>query len=643
MTDPTSSTGSPGQLPDFSGFQQTGQRIQDSVPPLQDAASELIDEAMPGEPESHPEPGSPADLESQLFLRRTLEYSGFNPTTPGLSFNINAGAGLGDVSTRTLLEDIETGTNMPEDSNPLTNPLLRDYNLGANGSLDMRYTLPNGRFYYGLRGDASAAVSTNGVNQNISTFADLYEQGQQIEEQFGQLEERLESITSQLENNEQFQRLEEIAGDLQGITEFSDLTPDDWAKITEAQQIMGDLSDTLGELESALGDINQLMGDANDALGALGDGTRTVSANAATRGALEFYAGMRSERYQLGQSSWGATFHGEAALIHPIRNPITTPSDFGLPQFQTLMTRVSARAQVTVSGLSDIQNRISSLQNNVSSLQEAAGNAQDQVDTLGNPITYLDQDQTNEAFESLGSAVEQANDSGEALASDLEGLTSDLESVQISTELGITTVEATAPLGLGLRELGVTLDGSIAPWLDARLQFQGLNLVGVLEGETNYYHLEQNQDGDMELQLDGTETGNVFHDFYDPTLAMGVGLTANRGEWYQTDVYGRVEQSLSSDTTRVSGLARQHLGRFTMTGGIMNPNVQAGHQANMYVLGLGVENILNVNVATDSFHDPSALQTNIDIHIPTTQVHMGVGATPIGQDQRVMTTIQGTF
>ncbi len=567
----------------------------------QNTIKSLSDQARtPVAPTKPAEPKSGAHLEDSGFLDRSIDgsVSSFKPSDGGLKLRVGASA------TNVPFVDIIDGANSINDknANPFKNPMVQDYNPRAGASVDLK--LNRERWSLGLKVNGTSAIQTEGIAKNGKDFAGIYDQAKGLEAQLSSLEAQVNQISSKLQNSTSLKRAEQIINQLNANPGSADPK-----MLNELKGILnsGEIQGLFKDLDSALGNLNSAVGTANTALGMIGDGTRSISADAAARGTAEITGGVRTKRYDLG-NRWGVRGGIEGAVIVPLPNPVKTPNENGLPQFKSMMAKVSTQAQVTTSGIGDIQNRLSSLQKNLSSLQSGVGNTGKAVDQAtktannidpNNPASVASQyGNTMSSINNLNNSAKQVSTSSQNLNKDLQGLNSDLAKVKISPSVSVTTVTPTAPVGFGIKDVGATVDGPVGDKMKLSFSTGFMNPIGYLQGEKTNYNLVKDKDEKYKLDKVGSEKGNVFHDFYDPTLYAGAGVTFNDNSWYKTQIDGRFEKSLTSDVMRASGIVKQSVGPVSLRAGVLDTDLANPGTSFMYMGGLGVGSIKHPDIVT---------------------------------------------
>lgn len=594
---------------------------QNALKGIQDASKKIADGAAnPVAPSKYPKTMSPAHLEDAGFLDRSLDggVSEYTPSKGGLKLRL--GASVANVPFVDLMNE---ANNPSHNDNPLSNPLIKDYNPNAGANAEIK--LERERWSLGVNINGAAAVQTEGIGKNASDFSKIYDQSKNLESKLSGLETQVNSTVSQLQNSQNFKRAEELIAKMSSNT--SNIDPRD---VNELKTIMnsGEMQNLFKNLQNTMGQINSSIGDANKALGILGDGQRSLIADAAIRGAAELTGGYRTKRYNLG-SGWGIRGGIEGAIILPLQNPVNTPTGNGLPQFKYTMAKASTQINVTTSGLSELQQRLSSIQQNLTTLQAEAGknsdavtNAQNQLNGL-NPNNPTDFKKIMDTLNELNKSSTQASAASQDLNKNLQGLAGDLNNVKVETSVSVKTVTPTSPVGFGIKDIGATVDGPLGSknWLSFSGGF--LNPYGVLMGERNTYNLEKSPENKYSLKLANSEKANVFHDFYDPTVYIGAGIAFNKDEWYKTQVNTRFEQSLTSDVLRASAIVKQSLGPFSLRAGIINNDLKEGTSNLMYMGGIGIGSIKNPDIftldaATNSFDknkvDSLAVRAGVNLH-----------------------------
>jgi hypothetical protein len=602
------------QLPNTSGLSslsQTASGLQTTADKLKQNAETFADGALtPEAPSSMPKPGSAAQLDSVSFLNRAQQGGVASSKQGGVSLTVNgsASANMPFLDAPNIGKDL---ANVP------------DVRLNGGGQVDLRFTSrekTNGSgFYLGLRGDLSAMGSTQGVTDAARTGSDLASRADALQSRMSGLQDRMNGLATKLQNSPGYQRMEQLAGQIS-----SNPASANPAMLGELRQILnsGEIQGLLGDMNQSLGEINGLLGDASGALGALGDGKRQVSGEAAVRGAAEIYGGYRTPGIELGDSRWKARFGVEASAIVPLPAPAQPDNDLGLPKFKYAMAKVAATAQITTQGLGDIQNRLGQLQSNLSGLQSALSSTSSAVDSAAaaanqgnpsNPIAMATQlGQIQQTITSLNQAATQASSAGQQLNTNLDGLADDIGKASMKTSLGLTTITPTAPVGFGIRDIGVDLYGPITEKVHANIEAGVMNPVGYLQGEESQYQMEKSGEGKYHLNHTSTKQRNVFHDFYDPAVYAGVGVTANADSPFRTDLKIRAEHSLSSDTLRGSAIVRQQTGPVSFSTGVLNTDLRNA-APNMYMVGVGIGkgDIFSVQAATDSFSPDKAANVQV--------------------------------
>lgn len=601
----------------FNNLSQTASDLQATADKLRQKGEKLRDQATtPVAPDQPARTGSAAQLDSVIFLQRAQQGGAASSKAAGVSLTVNGSA----------------SSNLPflEAPGLTQNPAaMPDLHLSGGGQFDLRVTSrekQNGSgFYLGLRGDLSAAGNTQGVPDALATAGDLMGRVEALQGRMTGLQDRINMLATQLQNSPGYQRMEQLIGQISANP--ASANPE---MLDALKQILdsGDIQGLLQNMNTSLGEINGLLGDASEALGALGDGRRQLSADAAVRGAAEIYGGYRTPGMALGQSKWKARLGVEAAAIVPLPAP-AQPADTGLPQFKYAMAKVAATAQLTTRGLGDIQQRLGQLQSNLSSLQQALGSTASAVSSAtqvanqldpNNPLSVLGQlGQIQQTISSLDQAANQASSAGQALHQNLDALADDIGRAEIQPALGLTTISPTAPVGFGIRDIGVDLYGPLTEKIHANIEAGVMNPIGFLQGEENHYQMEKTPEGKLHLNQTHSQKRNVFHDFYDPAAYLGVGVTANADSSFRTDLKLRAEQSLSSDTLRASAILRQQTGPVSFSTGILNSDLQ-GSGKNMYMVGMGFgkNDVFSIQAATNSFSPDKAsdVQVQAGFRIP---------------------------
>jgi hypothetical protein len=601
----------------LSGLSQTASGLQATADKLKQNAEKLADTATtPQAPDGMPKPGNAAQLDNVGFLNRAQQGGAASSKQAGVSLTVNgsASANLPFMDAPNIGKDL---SNVP------------DVHFTGGGQVDLRFTSRERQdgsgFYLGLRGDMSAAGNTQGVTDAARTGSDLASRADALQSRMSGLQDRMNGLATQLQNSPSYQRMEQLIGQISQNPAAANP-----AMVGELKQILnsGEIQGLLTNMNQSLGEINGVLGDASGALGALGDGKRTVSGDAAVRGAAEVYGGYRTPGIELGQSKWKARFGIEASAIVPLPAPAQPDNDLGLPKFKYAMAKVAASAQITTQGLGDIQKRLGQLQSDLGNLQQSLSQTSAAVDSAAavannvdpnNPISVVTQlGQIQQTIGNLNQAANQASTAGQALNTNLNGLADDIGKAEMKTSLGLTTVTPTAPVGFGIRDIGVDLYGPITEKLKANIEAGVMNPVGYLQGQENHYQMEKSGEK-YHLTPTSSQKRNVFHDFYDPAVYAGVGVTANADSAFRTDIKLRAEQSISSDTLRGSAIVRQQTGPVSFSTGVLNTDLRNSSN-NMYMLGVGIGkgDIISVQAATDSFSPDKAanVQVQAGLRVP---------------------------
>lgn len=581
-------------------LRQTASGLQVTADKLHQNGEKLLNQATtPGVLDQPAQPGSAAPLDSITFLQRAQQGGVASSKPAGLSLTVqgSASANLPFLEASTLAQ------------NPTAIP---DLHLSGGGQIDVRFSSreqENGSgFYLGLRGDLSAAGRTQGIPDALATAEDLMGRAESLQGQMTTLQNNINTLATQLQNSPSYQRMEHIITQLRSNP--ASIHP---SMLQELKQILnsGEIQGLLQNLNANLGEVNRLLGDASGFLGVLGDGRRQLSAEAAVRGAAEIYGGYRTPGIPLGDSKWKVRFGIEAAAIIPLPAP-AQPTDTSLPSFKYAMAKVAATAQLTTRGLGQIQQRLEQLQSNLSTLGQALGNTTSAVHSAAqvanqvdpnHPLSLLGQlGQIQQTLSSLEQAAMQASSAGQALQQNLDALADDMGQAEIKPALGLTTISPTAPVGFGIRDMGMDLYGPITEKVQAHIEAGIMNPIGFLQGEENRYQLEKTSEGELHLQKTHSQKRNVFHDFYDPAIYAGVGVTAHANSPLRTDLKLRVEQSLNSDILRASAILRQQTGPISFSTGILNADMRNSGK-NMYMVGMGFgkHDIFSIQAATNSF------------------------------------------
>lgn len=585
-------------------------RVANTAGQIQKSADKIAkDAATPSVPGTYSKPKSAAALEEAGFMDRSLENSGggvsaYTPSDGGLKLKL--GASAANVPFVDIFEGAQE-LNKKSD-NPLNNRLARDYDPSAGVKAEVRFDIE--RWSLGVKVDGSASLETANVAKTAKDASGLFDQAKALESKLSGLQQQVTDIGSKLQNSQGFRQAEEL---LNKISKNPTLA--NQQTLSQLKNILsnGELPKLFSDLQSTLDNVNSAMNDTNTALGMIGDKTRSITADVAVRGTAEINGAYRTERHDLGKG-WGIKGGVEAAVIVPLPNPVKMQNDNGFPQFKYAMAKASTYAQVTTSGLENLRDRISSLQSNLSDLQGAVdktGKANNQANKIAdkispnNPTSVVGQiGPIKDTINKLSDAADQAAKSAKGFDKNIQGLSEDLNKVKVQTSVGVTTVTPTAPVGFGIKDIGATVDGPLGKNVKMSFSAGIMNPIGYLQGEKSNYALVKDNDK-YKLNLVSTQKGNVFHDFYDPTLYGAAGVKFNDGKWYKTQVDARVEKSLTSDTVRVAGIARQSIGPVSLRGGVMDSDIKNGGKNLTYMGGLGIGSIKNpdifsVNAAVDS-------------------------------------------
>jgi archaellum component FlaC len=604
----------------FGGSTSDLEATQNALKGIQDASKKISDGASKPVPGKSPKTMSPAHLEDAGFIDRSMDggVSEYSPSKGGLKLKL--GASVANVPFVDLMDGANNGSNS---DNPLSNPLLKDYHPNAGVNAEIK--LERERWSLGVNINGAAAAQTQGIEKNAGDFAKIYDQSKGLESKLAGLETQVSNTVTQMQGSQNFKRAEELIAKMSA--DSSNIRPED---VNELKAIMnsGEMQGLLKNLQSTMGQVNSAVGDANKALGILGDGQRSLIADAAVRGAAELTGGYRTKRVPIG-NGWGIRGGIEGAVILPMPNPVKTPGDSGMPQFKSMMAKASTHVNITTSGLGELSQRLSAIQQNLSTLEAETGknsqaitDAQNQLNGL-NPNNPNDYKKIMDTLNELSKASTQASAASQDLNKNLQGLNTDLNNVKVETSVTVKTVTPTSPIGLGIKDVGATVDGPLGSkhWLGFSGGF--LNPYGVLMGERNTYNLEKSPDNKYNLKLANSEKGNVFHDFYDPTVYVGANIAFNKDTWHKTQVNTRFEQSLSSDVVRGSLIVKQNMGPFSLRAGVINNDLKEGSSNLMYLGGLGVGSMANpdivtIDAATNSLDknkvDSTAVRAGINLH-----------------------------
>lgn len=602
-------------------------KVQNTAGQIQNAGQKIAkDASTPATPDKYPVPPSAAHLEDAGFMDRSLSnsVSSFSPSDGGLKLKV--GASATNVPFVDLIDGVQdAGKN--SSGNPLNNKLIKDYAPNVGTSAEIR--VDRERWSIGVKVDGAASLQTQDVEKTAKDFAGIYDQAKGLESKLSGLEKQVNDISNRLQNSQSFKQAEDI---INKISKNPALANQQTLNQLKSLLNNGELPKLFNDLQSSLDKVNSAMSDANIALGMIGDKTRSITADAALRGAAEITGAYRTARHDLG-GGWGIRGGVEASVIVPLPNPVKTPSDNGLPQFKSLMAKASMHAEVTTNGIENIRQRIGALQNNLSSFQGAmdkTGKAVDQAGKIANkidpknPVSAFGQyGAIKDTMDKLDKSSKQASDSIQGLNTNMQGLSSDLDKVSVKTSVGLTTVTPTAPVGFGIRDIGTTIDGPLGKNTKLSLSTGIMNPIGYLQGEKSNYDVIKDKDNNYKLNLVNTEKGNVFHDFYDPTLYAGIGLKFNDEKWYKTQIDTRIEKSMTSDTIRASGIVRQSVGPVSLRGGVLDTDLKQGDKNLTFMAGVGVgsikhPDILTVDAAVDSVDPNKANNASVraQINIP---------------------------
>lgn len=600
-------------------------RIPNNVTQIKTSADKLVTDAKnPKAIDKPADPKSAAHLEDAGFMDRAIHNGGggvssYNPSDGGLKLKL--GVSAANVPFVDIFDGIQDAN---KGGNPFNNKLATDHNPNLGASAEIR--VDRERWSLGVKADAGAALETGGVKKNANDFAGIYDQAKAIEAKMSGLQGQVNAIKGKLENSQSFKQAETLLNQISKNPALANPQT-----LNQLKNILnnGELNQLFSDLQSTLGNVNSAMGDANTALSMIGDKTRTITADVALRGTAEINGAYRTARHDIG-NGWGIRGGVEAAVIVPLPNPVKTPNDMGLPQFKYTMAKASTYAKVTTSGLEDLHNRISSLQSNLSDLEGSldktgkavnqAGKAANKIDPK-NPVSALGQlGALKNSVDKLKDASDQASKSAKGFDTNIAGLSQDLDKVKVETQVGLTTVTPTAPVGFGIKDIGATIDGPLGK--NTKLSFSAgiMNPIGYLQGEKSNYELVKDSNDKYKFNLLNTEKGNVFHDFYDPTLYGAAGVKFNESKWYATQIDARVEKSLTSDNVRVAGIARQSVGPVSLRGGVMDTDVKSGGKNLTYMGGVGIGSIKNpdifsVNAAVNSTDSSKLTNASVQAEI----------------------------
>lgn len=576
---------------------------------LKTSADNVVENAKNPKPiENAPATSSASKLEDPGLMERVIENGGggvssYSPSDGGLKLKLGAG-----VTNLPFVDLIEGSKEINNLDNPFKSKLAKDYDpsLGVNAEL----RVDRERWGLGLKIDTAANINTTGIKQNSNEFAGIFDQAKSLETKLGGLQNQVNGLKNKLENNQTFKQAEALINQIKNNPALANAQTLDKLK---GLLNNNELKQIFSELQSTLKNFNSSVNDASTALAMIGDKTRIITAEAALRGAAEVNAAYRTERHKIG-NGWGIRGGIEMAAIVPMPNPVNTPNEMGLPQFKSLMSKVSTNVKVTTNGLENLNNRINSLQSNFSELESSIGKAGNSVSKVGksvsnidpkNPLSIISQaGNIKNNLNELKNTSKETTENIKNLDKNLQNLSSDLNNVKVDTSVGMTAVSATDKVGFGVKDIGVTLDGPIGK--DSKLSFSTglMNPVGYIGGNRSTYELAKEVDDYNFKQLSSVNK-NVFHDFYDPTLYGSVGLKFNDSTWYKTQIDARVEKSLSSDTIRAAGITKQSIGFVSLKGGVMSTDLKEGAKNLTYMGGVGIGSIKNpdifsVNAAVNS-------------------------------------------
>ena len=582
----------------------------------------------PPPPEATPASAPTADPAPQESIRfnHFSRFDLFDPTA-GVSFDLSARARLNVPATQ-LID--EAGQDSPE--NPLDNPLLRDYSGGVDLSTGFRMNRSN--WFFGVGGDVQAALRSQGVDQNRGAFSQVYAQAEAIQEDFSGLEGTIRGLQEQLANDPALAQAQSLMQQLQA-------NPANPQALQQLRGLLqsGAIQRSLDSLSDAIGQTNTALAGIQDAMTTLGDGTRSVLADAQVQGALEMQAGYRSDPISLG-NGWHARLGVAGSVILPLPNYGQNAGIPGLSEFRYAMVKLNAQARLTTSGLDQLAGNLGVLQQNLSNLQGTLNTTRDQVDQAANianqPIP--NPAQAAGVIAGLQQSTAAAAQTGQAISDNLETLQGNIAAVEIRPSFSLSTVTPTSPIGFGIRQAGASFQGPLASWLQARADVNVYNPWGMLPGVENRYELHLNQSGNLMDSLlpagalpDQPERGgaeldprleqtasierNVFHDFYQPAIGAQIGLRAFADRWFSPELQFSLRQGFDGAAPGAEVHYTQHLGPLSLTSGVLMPDLNDMNQ-NFYSAEIGIADVVSLGAGTQSFSELRGLQTNLSVRLP---------------------------
>jgi hypothetical protein len=607
---------SPGSIPTgsvpISTLGATRRNLENNVANVE-AAAEQLSERLPNtekQAAAVADNRSAARLDDLGFQNRVTQHEvgNFDPEN-GLLFRSNL-ALMGNTSISDVMQALESPP-----ANPLDSPLLRDHSLVTGTQVEAGYQFQNWRV--GARVDASAAVATEGVTDNVRDLRQLQSESKKLEAQMTLIQRQVTRIQNNLDQSPEFQRmntlLESAARNPAGFSSADRSELNTLLQSDNVQALFTDLNQVLDQSQ-------RLMGAASDTLGLIGDGTRRLHADVQVRGAAEVFLGYRSDAIALGEN-WQMDMGAEVAGILPIPTGNTELID-GYPAFRTAMHKAATEVNITVSGLEQLQNRLGSIETGLSTLQDSVTQAQEAGESVQDAATATTpRDQARATLNAVrqgNAAVTGLNRAGQSLNNDLSHLAQDLNNLDVEVTATLRTVEANPGMGVGLRDVSLRMQGQLDEHLRLELMTGASNAVGYLSGTERAYNVAIDiliDDQQLKLNLRDETRRNVFHDFYSPTLYQSIHLEGRSGD-YRFQVQGRTEMSLDDpDKIRAGAMLRQGSGPLEILTGISNADVFGSDSQTQYQLGVSYANVGSVYVETDGFVSPSLLNVHVAVNV----------------------------
>lgn len=373
------------------------------------------------------------------------------------------------------------------------------------------------------------------------------------------------------------------AGALEETLQALESDPSNLLLMLDAAELGNELEAQLNGAATSLDTAEGLLDDVAALARRMGDGHYEIRAGAIARGFVEQRVGIRSPTAQLGANHrLDASVSGHLVVPLPVDEMAGEQlSGLGdLVEVKSSMIALRAYVDVTVEGLDQ-------LTETAAEAKETLGRLRESVEEAATVIGEANDDPASAASDPefadrAGALSGELEAQGAELSAQLESMTAALD---VQTEVGLEVVQATAPVGVGLDEASVRWRYNPNESFELAVRGYVTHVFGSLGAEATRLELDP---ATGELEPAGTRQVNGYSDFFGRTVGLDTNFTLNQGSTRTTQ--GMLGLATDGDALAMHLGVAQQIGRFTLRGGVVDPDVTLGegHRL-MPTAGLDIE------------------------------------------------------